>query len=138
MPAEIKFFDRGIGILLKGEGLVTGQELINCLTEIYSSEKIAKNLKYSIVDFTSIESMEVSKSEIEAIAEIHKNAEKISPDRVVAVAASKDIAFGLSRVWDANIGENQWERTIVRSRDEAESWVKEKVKSKFSIDITIA
>ena len=82
--------------------------------------------------------MEVSKSEIEAIAEIHKNAEKISPDRVVAVAASKDIAFGLSRVWDANIGESQWERTIVRSRDEAESWIKEKVKSKFSIDITIA
>jgi hypothetical protein len=138
MSVEIKLLDRGIGIFIKWKGLLTGQELINTLTEIYRSEENAKKLKYSIADFTHVESVDMSNSEIQVIAEIHKNAAKMSPDRVLALAASKDLAFGLSRVWEANIYETQWETIIVRSMDEAESWVKEKVKNKFSIDITMA
>ena len=137
MPVEFKYLDRGIGILLVGEGLLTGQELIDALTEIYRSEENAKKLKYSILDLTHVERVDVSNAEIMIIVQKHKNVAKTTPDKVLAVAASKDIAFGLSRMWETHVEEIQWETNIARSRDEVDSWVKEKVKNKFRIDITI-
>ena len=137
MPVEYKFLDDGIGVLLEAEGRVTGQKLIETLAEIYRSEEKAKKFKYSIIDFTDIEKMDVSNGELDLISEKHRDAGKLTADRVIAVAAGKDIAFGLSRMWQASIDDNNWDITIVRTRNEAESWVREKVRSKFDIDITM-
>jgi len=137
MPVEFKFLNHGMGILLEGKGSLTGQELIAALTEIYRSEENYKKVKYSITDFTHVESLDISIAEIEVMAQMHRIVAKTTPYRVVVMAVSKDLAFGLSRVWQANVDEIKWDTTIVRSRSEAESLDKEKVKNKFDIDITM-
>ena len=136
MPVEFKSLDHGMGMLFKGKGLLTGKELIDALSEIYRLEENTKEVKYVIADYTCAECIDVSYDEIDIIAEKHKNAAKTTPDKVVAVVASKDISFGLSRVWHAKLGDITWETTILRSKSEAELWIKERVKTKFSIDVS--
>ena len=136
MPAELKYFDGGIGAIIIGKGHLTGKELIETIKEVLRSEENTRKYKYSLLDLTLIEGSDVSNADIMAIVDLQAKASKINPDRVFAVAANEDLAFGLSRVWEAQSYGVEGERTVARSREEAESWLREKVKSNFNIDIT--
>ena len=136
MPVEFKFLDDGIGVLIVGKGHVSGQELINVLDDIYSSEEKVIKLKYTIVDLTSILTMDVSNADIEFMHIKHQKIAKISPDRVVALIANKDLPFGISRMWEAIVSDIPWEINVFRSKNKADAWLKETVKKEFNIDIT--
>jgi len=138
MPVEFEFINNGIGILIIGKGDVSGQELLDTLGDIYKLEDKVKKLKYTIVDFTSALSMDVSSSEIQIMRERHKKASEISPDRAVALVSGKDLPYGISRMWEAIVDDIPWETYVFRSRAKADLWLKETVKNKFNIDITIA
>jgi len=137
MAVNLKFLDKGLGALFKGEGSINGEELLEAFTEFYKTQG-SKFVKYSIIDFIDVKAVDVTNSEIEILSRNHRNAQKSTQDRVVAVAARIDIVYGLARVWEANIDSYVWERTIVRSRDEADIWVIQKVKEKFGVDVTIS
>ena len=136
MPLEIKYLDDGLGVLFIGEGIVTGKDIISSNNQIFSSEEKMKKNKYALIDYSKITQFEVSTSEVEIIASQDRKASEYIPDGVVAVVAKKDLVFGINRMWEI-IVENtglQWEIMVFRDRDDAEAWIKEKVKEKFGID----
>jgi len=92
--------------------------------------------KYGLVDYSKITQFEISNSELEIIASQDLKASEYIPDGIVAIVAKKDLIFGINRMWEI-IVENtglQWETMVFRDREDAEDWIREKVKDKFGID----
>lgn len=139
MPIQVKYLDNGLGLLFLGEGIVTGDDIIDSNNEIFSSREKMKNFKYGLIDYSNITQFNVSNSEIETITSQNKNASEIIPDGILAVAAKKDLDFGINRMWQIII-ENagiQWETMVFRDRANAEAWIKDRVRKKYNIEITM-
>ena len=137
MPIEVKYLDGGKGTFFDGKGDITGEDIIGANKEIFSSEEKIRRYKYTLLDLTSMDDFDVLTSDVEEIARINIGAAEIIPDFVVAIAARKDIVFGLSRMWQTLVDSTTWETKVFRTVDEAKVWIKERVKAKFGIDVTI-
>ena len=81
--------------------------------------------------------VEVSSNTIDQIAQLCKNSAKINPYFVVAHVGEKDITFGLSRMWEILSDNTKWEIMVFRNREDAEAWIRKKVKEQYGIgDLT--
>jgi len=137
MTIEVKYLDDGIGFGLTVCHDLTGQKLVDAVKEFSLSEKSLEKNRYGLVDYTPVENISLSRDDISTIAEWTNRASKIAPDRIVAVVASEDACFGLSRMWEILSRESSWEKRIFRTRDDAEEWLKKRVSEKFNLNITV-
>ena len=135
MPTEIKDLDGGLGNLITGYGILTGKEYRNAIKKHFSqnAEKFNK-YRYSLCDYTKVTRLELDSNDINIVAGLCREASEVNPNVVVALIADKDITFGMSRMWDILFNENNWEVMVFRDREEAEEWIRIKVKEKFGID----
>ena len=127
MAIEIRYLDDGIGVCWLGQGVVTGQDLLEASKETFKSEEILKQIKYAVIDFTSIDKASMQTENIRAKAGMDKIAAEINPDVVVALIASKNVMFGLTRMWEVFVDQIGWKTKVFRSKTEAEVWIKELV-----------
>jgi hypothetical protein len=138
MPIKLKNLDSGLGVMLIGEGNVTGQEIIHANKKILSLKEKIEVSKYCIIDYSEATGYDVSTPEIEIIADQDKEISKYLPDYTVAIVTKQDIEFGVSRMWETiiQIKGLQWETKVFKVRNDAEQWIKNKVKEKYNIDLT--
>jgi hypothetical protein len=139
MPIETKELDGGIGDLISGKGLFTGKEYVEAFkTRLRQIKRKIKNKvkmhKYTLIDYTAVTGVEVSSQAIIQVAELCKDAAKVKHDSIVAVVATKDFEYGLSRMSQTLMDETKWEHEVFRSRTDAELWIKKRVKEKYGIE----
>ena len=79
MPVETIYLKDG-GVLVKGVGIVTGDELIACLAEIYETPAKIKAIRYQLGDFTEADKVAVSGADVQQMAAQDKEASAINPD----------------------------------------------------------
>lgn len=99
---------------------------------------MTKNV-YGLIDYSDITEFEVSTSELETIASQYEKASEYLTDGIIAVVAKNDLVFGISRMWEALVENTglKWEIVVLRAKEDAEAWIKERVKEKFGIhDLT--
>jgi hypothetical protein len=139
MPILIENKDSGQGVVFVGKDTVSGQDIIDANTKILTFKEGMKNSKYCIVDYSNITEYEVSTSEIKIIASQDKEVALYLPDYIVAIVAKENHEFGVSRMWEAIIEINglNWETMVFRGRDDAEQWIKTKIKNKYGSEVTI-
>jgi len=136
MPIDIKVLHDGTGILYLCHGSVTGKDFIEANKRVLTFGEHLKQVKYGMVDETAIDDIEMSESDMLMIAaQNHKIARLVPSGAVVAVIAKGDFAFGLARIWESFIEHTGWETMIFRTRWKAESWIAEKVKTHWGIDL---
>ncbi len=128
MPLNLKYIDDAKGIYVTLEGKVTLDDLKAGALEAYSEEHI-QNQIYQIIDFTSCSSFDLSSSDMQEIAKIDIEASKINPNIKIAIIAPSDLAFGMCRVYEAYADETGFDIMVLRSREEAASWIQEKLKN---------
>lgn len=138
MSIEINYMDNGMGIVLIGKGTVAGREIMDAKRRIFSTEEKMKKYRYGLIDFSGVDDLKAYGAEVDGLVQLDRDAAEIIPEAVVAIAAEKDIAFGLSRMWQAYMGGIPWEINVFRSRNEAEVWIRETLKAKFGIDPAMA
>lgn len=128
MPVLIEVKD-GKGILLLSSGIVTGQEFLEISRNLVSKHN--QGLRYAIVDITDFDGIHASTAEIRTIALENKRlAEIAEPGMRVAIAAQRDIAFGLARMWEAFASHDTgWRISVFRSRSEADAWVHQDIEN---------
>jgi hypothetical protein len=126
MSIEINYLENGAGIEIIASGTVTGSEIIESHKEIYNAENVERQ-RYQIIDRTECKEYSVSIAEVERIAEIDKKASDTNPNIVVAIVASTDLQFGMSRVWQVYVEKSKFVTKVFRDREDAESWLKEKL-----------
>ena len=135
MPIQVKYLDKGLGVLFIGAGVLTGEDIINSNKVTFYSEEKMKDYKYGLMDYSSISSLDATNAEIQTMISQQKEASKFIPDGVLAIVATKDIGFGLSRMWEmmAESEDLQWESKVFRNREDAVAWIRERVRDKFGI-----
>lgn len=135
MPVDIKILQDGAGILYLCHGTVTGKDFIEANERLLSFNNL-KQVRYGIVDETSVDDIHMFESDMLTIAaQDEKIAGLVPSGAIVAVIAGSDFAFGLARIWESFIEHTGWETMTFKTRWEAESWIKEKVKDNFGIDV---
>ncbi len=122
MAIEIQYIDDGIGIEIIATGVVTGEEIIEAHKEIYSKTNLKKQ-KYQIIDRTHCEEYQVSSAEVQRIADIDNTAAKTNPNIIMALISPTDVQFGMSRMWEAFIGDSTFVTQVFRDRKRADEWV---------------
>ena len=96
-------------------------------------EKFRK-YKYSLSDFTAAKKFEISTQKVEQIAELCRSSSTVNSEAIVAVVANQNLIYGLARMWEMLSDEMNWETMVFRNREDAEAWIKERVKEKYGID----
>jgi hypothetical protein len=137
MPIFVKITDGGLGFIMKGEGIITGQELLDAVSYRFASEERIKNYVYGISDYTEVTDSQISSAEVKIVAERDKKVAAINPNLVIAIAAPKDVMFGLSRMFQVYAEETGWDITVYRNLEEAQSKIREKIKEKYGQDMKI-
>jgi hypothetical protein len=136
MPIDIRVLHDGIGILYHCHGKITGKDFIDANSLLLTFTERLKQVRYGIVDETSIDDVQISDSEMLTIAvQDKKIAAFAPPGAVVAVIAKDDFALGLARMWESFITHTGWETMTFRVKWKAELWIIEKVKANFGIDL---
>lgn len=122
MTIDINFTKEPQGVIFTVAKNVTGKE-------IYDAHKTAiadsnfKNQKYWLVDRTECEQFKVTPDELIEISKIDNTAAKINPRLLMAIIASTDVQYGMSRLYSAYIDENGFKTCIFKKRAEADSWI---------------
>ena len=137
MPIISKRLDKGSGFLSVAYGSVTTTEIKNNIKKIFLSEEIFRKYTYGLIDFSETDNVTVTNHDIRKMAEQNIKEGYVNDHLIVAIVVEKDIDYGLARMWEAYITGLNWESYVFRSRQEAESWIKEKVKFKHGLEITM-
>ena len=127
MAIKIQYIDDGVGIKIIASGIVTGEEIIEAHKEIYSKTNLKKQ-RYQIIDRSNCKDYQVSSTEVQRIADIDKAAAKINPNIFMALISPTDVQFGMSRMWEAFIGETPFVTKVFRDRKSADEWIEEQLK----------
>ena len=123
MPYQDEDRDGGRGLLRVWTGVVTASDVIASTADYYANEDWRK-LEYVIVDYSGVTRLEVPTGAMRHVTDADAMIATSKPRLLVAVVASTDVVFGLSRMWQI-LNEQQigWMAGVFRSRPEAEGWV---------------
>ena len=127
MPIQIKYIDEGIGVEFIGSGVVTGADIIAANKEIYRNENFYRQ-RYQIVDRTNCTKYQVSHEEIIKIAEQDKVAARINPNIIIAFISTSPLQYGISRMYQAYVGDDGFLTEVFQDRKSAEKWIEEQLK----------
>ena len=123
MPIQIKYIAGGICVEFIGSGVVTGADIIAANKEIYRNENFSRQ-RYQIVDRTKCTEYRVSHEEIRIIAEQDKAASKTNPNIIVSLISTTDLQYGISRMYQAHVGDSGFLTEIFRDRQSTVEWIK--------------
>jgi hypothetical protein len=136
MPIDVKLLHDGMGILYHCHGTVTGKDFIEANKRILIMKESLKQVRYGLIDETEVENIHMTESEMVTVtAQNRKIASLVPSGAIVAVISENDFDMGLARVWESFIEYTGWETMTFRTRWQAESWIKEKVKANCGIDL---
>lgn len=135
MPIEINDLDNGLGNLIEGRGFVTRQEYIDALSRhLKQDQEKLKRYRYSISDYTAVTDFDVRTEDITYVMGLSEEVAGVNPDVIVAIVADRDLLFGLSRMCQLRLDATNWELMVFRKREEANAWIRKRVKEKYKID----
>jgi hypothetical protein len=137
MPIDIVDIHNGQGNYIIAYGILTEKELLDSLkAHLTQDEDKLKKYRFSFSDYTGIVGIdEISNQAVNTIASLCSRAAKINPEVVAPVIAEQDFVYGLARMWQGMMGENDWEVKVYKSKKEAIPWLVDRVKIKYDIDI---
>jgi hypothetical protein len=137
MPITIKVLHNGMGVLYECRGVLTGKDFFDANNQLLALGEEINKVRYRLIDEMAINDINISKLEIMTIAEQYGKIACLGPNSaVVAVIAKDAFAFGLSQLRQSFIEYTGWEIMTFRDRLMAESWIMEKVKENFGVDLT--
>ena len=125
MPYEITYLETDGGIMTKYFGIVTDREIINSIKERFSSDDRIASYRYIISDCSDVDKFDVSPEVMKKSAEISQKVSMINRNLAVVAIMPTDLEFGMGRMWQAYAYQTGWITEIVRTRDEADIWLKE-------------
>jgi hypothetical protein len=117
------YLENGRLLLLHGSGVLTGPELVSTTRSLVENEDAARRVDTVLVLLEEITRLDVSADDIRKIVEIDRRLAELIPRAVVAIVASKDEVFGMSRMWEMMVEFTGWKTRVFRTRTEADAWL---------------
>jgi hypothetical protein len=135
MPILLRDLAGGLGVSFTGYGVITEEEYVDALTKhlTQDSHKL-KKYRYCLADWTVVTKMDIPTIAVKRMASLNKSATIVNPDVIIATVADQDSLFALSRMAQTLKDGSDWENEVFRKRQDAEAWIKQRVKAKYGID----
>ena len=108
------------GVYWEYYGKVSGKEIVEASTSIYGDERF-DTLKYKLVNFLDVESIEMNDDEVALIAHQHRTAERSNPNikSAIVIKSGREIADKFA----AFFTDSFWEVQVFQDMNEANSWL---------------
>ena len=136
MPIHWAEVAEGAGLVLRGEGQVTGAELIATNQKILALTDTPRDWVFGMLDLTTVDSFECSTAELRRISgQDRALAARMRSGALVCIAASDKFVFGLARMWQVFSHDTGWRTRVVRTREEAESWIQKEAAVSFGVTL---
>jgi hypothetical protein len=124
MPIEYNFIDSGRGILLAGQAVVEGRELLAIKQSFADEPKRMKGVSYWLVDFSEVNELRMSGDELSRLVEIDRQLASSLPHSMVAVAAPADSVYGFARMRQIKMESVDWATSVFRDISDAKLWIR--------------
>ena len=135
MPIVLTEIENGIGVALTCSGIVTGQEMIEANMVLLSMGTRVRDWRFCVVDHTAVQSVDYSPEDVQITADLdHAIALNTRKGMLVAIVAPSDVQFGFAQMWRDLARRTGWETMVVRTREQAEEWIR----TKSAIDIRLS
>jgi len=117
------FVNRGHCVVQVGSGVVLGSEILAGAHAVSEHVQGGAELTHGLVDLSDVTELHLSAEEVELIALENRIAAASMPPATVAVIATRDLAFGLARMWEAMVSGTNWRTRVFRDADAAREWL---------------
>ena len=139
MAIEVGFVDDGKGVIYKASGVLGGEELIATNEGVLSRALAEGQLLYCFFDCNSITGVSISDTQLRRVADQDVAASRRMRNRVVvAIHATDDIPFALSRMWMDYVEAAGWETSVFRQKSEAMDWLRERMNIAFGVGVNLS
>lgn len=113
------------GVLIVGTGQVSARQAIAVNKKLHGKHVRTGSLKYKLIDLTEVTQTDASSDEMRTLASQDEEAARMAPGNfLIAIVGSRDIDFGLSRMWKTQANDPHLKTMIFRNRPDAENWIR--------------
>ena len=123
MPYTIEFVESGSGIVFRGSGVLTEDELVEIRRGLTSDAEAMHLFAFVLIDLERVVELRLNREGVRRLVALDERLAQLVPDMVVAVIAPSDHMFGIARMWETDAEGTGWTIQVVRSRSEVESWL---------------
>jgi hypothetical protein len=136
MPIELEFTNDGLGVPYQCEGSLGLQHFADANSRLLASPDRIKKLKYVVINGASVEPQYFSVTQMEGIILQDRHIASYAVEGLlVALIAEQGAVLGLARMWEAFVEGIGWETKIFPSLADGETWIRDRVKAKFKLDV---
>ena len=135
MPFSVEIHADQAGLVHTVFGTVSDEDLIAMDDENIRLTHEIGQMKFILVDYTSVEVVEVSNEVLMMLAK--RDRDRVAGDQpftIVVTVAAGDLGFGLARMFGATADSDDY-YGVFRTRKEAEAWLKQRVSEVHQHDV---
>ncbi len=125
MPYETELTDDYMGVVHRGSGMVTGEEMLRGSLALSQLVQNTANFHYEFVDLSEATGMQVTERHLQQIATLDRMTAFFRPHAVVVVVAPDERLFAVAKRWESLVQNLGWNTHVTRSRSEAKRWLEE-------------
>ena len=121
MPYEVSW--EPSGVVQRYSGVVSDEDVIAANREVYANPLLPA-MKYQIVDFSTIEKLDVSNATVQAVAGMDERAAVLNPGVKVAIITSAPFVRGMSNMYALShrARGGSWTTKSFEREEDARAW----------------
>lgn len=124
MPYETEIVDGGRGLIHRGHGVVTLEEILSAIDRTRQNTELIRSMRYALVDWTEVAELQATDANVRRTVDADRPVARLSPGLPVALVAPSDYLFGISRMWQAHVTALGWHAVVFRDRPSADAWLR--------------
>lgn len=135
MSVETTIHGNNLGIIHKWSGPISPPDIFSLNRKVISSAEFEEYL-FWLTDFSDLTDIQFSRVDVEKVINLNQEAQRINPDLIAVVITSKELAYGLSRMWEimADLEGINWDKMIIKNKEDACAFIEKKIKEKCYFD----
>lgn len=127
MSFTAEYVDDGRGLLFRGEGALTCEQIIAAKLGLLSDPARLRRVSHATVVFERVTDVPLTADDIRRIVGADRQLARLTSHVVVAIAAATDLPFGVARMWQMLSEDVGWTTSVFRSRSQADLWLQERL-----------
>ena len=125
MPYETELTDDCMGVVHRGSGMVTGEEILRGSLAVSQLVQNTENFHYEFVDLSEATGIQITDYQLNQIATVDRMTAFFRPHATVVVVAPDERLFSVAKQWESRVQNLGWNTHVSRSRTEGKNWLKE-------------
>lgn len=117
-----RFENDGRGMVFIGQGVISGEQLIQQTEKTYSPDVLGR-LCYQIIDLRGVERMDITAEQMKHLATLDCKAAEVMSGAKIAIIASHGLTVGISRIYSAYAQSPKLEAQIFPTIEKARAWI---------------